>query len=226
MKKFGIVVLFAAIVAAPAAAQLTWFNSQAAFDAANGGNIFVGVEDYEASVLPPNAVDGFEDTLQFGIPNGPDGFPYPNGTQGLPNLITQSNTDSASGNPNPQGAGTSALAAGSVGFLGFTSDGVVSNTFVNGLDLLYTGGAAGIGGRVIDALGPQTGVLITVYDINNNALGSMTVPGNAGGSNFSGVISGGAAIGRINMQSGGAEGLDDVRAYVVPEPASLGLFLL
>lgn len=226
--KYGFAVLTVTIVAAPAMGQLTWYNSQAAFEAAalGGGLILEGVEDYEASNLGPNAVLGFEDSLEFGIPNGPNGAPYPNGTQGLANLITQSNTDSGSGNPNPQGAGISALAAGSIGFLGFSSDGVVSNTFVNGLDLLYTGGAAAFGGRVIDALGPQTGVMITVYDLNNNVLGSMNVLGDAGGTNFTGIISAGRAIGRVNLQSGGAEGMDDVQAWVVPAPASVALLAL
>ena len=93
MKKFGIVVLFSAIVAAPATAQLTWFADQASFEAAaaSAGKILKGIEDYEASVLLPNQVDGFNDSLQFGVPNLPDSFPYPNGTQGLINLTTQSN---------------------------------------------------------------------------------------------------------------------------------------
>ena len=79
---------------------------------------------------------------------------------------------------------------------------------------------------MIDLLGPQAGVVITVYDTANLALGNMLVPGNAAGTNFTGVISGGAAIGRVNLFSPGAEGMDNVQAYDVPEPASLSLFLL
>ena len=197
MKKFGIVVLFAAIVAAPATAQLTWFADRASFEAANSGNILAGIEDYEASILPPNSVDGFNDPLQFGVPNRPDGFPFPNGTQGLMNLTTQANTLGA--NPTvPSRQGSNALAAGSNGFLGFTSDQVVVSTFVNSIDLIFAGGNVAVGGNVIDLLGNQTGVQVMVFDIANVLLGQMNVPGDAGGSSFTGVIST-RPIGRINL---------------------------
>ena len=225
MKKFKIVVLFAAIAAAPATAQLTWFADRASFEAANSANILAGIEDYEASILPPNSVDGFNDPLQFGVPNQPDGFPFPNGTQGLMNLTTQANTLGA--NPTvPSRQGVNALAAGSIGFAGFTSDQVVVSTFVNSIDLIFAGGNVAVGGNVIDLLGSQTGVNIRVYDTANNFLGESLVPGNAAGTSFTGVISGGAAIGRVNLFSPGAEGMDNVQAYNVPEPASLSLFLL
>lgn len=228
--RFGVLVSLVAMVAAPAMGQLTWFSDQNAFEAAaaSAGKVLKGVENYEASILGPNAVDGFEDPLQFGIPNLPDGFPYPNGTDGLANLTTQANNLGANGTiPSPVPGPASGLAAGSNGFLGFTSDGVVSNTFVNGLDLIFSGGLkTAVGGRVIDALGAQTGVEITVYDINNVALGNMHVAGDAGGSFFTGVISAGAAIGRINMFSTGAEGMDDIQGWNIPEPATLSLLAL
>ncbi len=219
--------LLGAFAAAPASAQLTWFNNQADFEAAaaGGGNVLVGVEDYEASTLPGNAVDGFDDSLEFGIPNGPDGFPYPNGTDGLAALTTQSNNLGANGfDPSP--AGGNGLAAGSNGFLGFTSDGVVSNTFVNGLDLIFSGdNNSAVGARIVDALGSQTGVEIMVFDTSNNLLGQMHVSGDAGGSSFTGVIST-SPIGRINMFSDGAEGGDDIQLWVIPAPASMSLLAL
>ena len=167
MKKLAIVFI-AAMVTAPAMAQLTWFTDKNAFEAAAraAGKVQKEfTEDYEASVLLNNQVDGFDDSLLFGVPNGPDGFPYPNGTDKLPNLITQSNNNQIPGSPSPVGG--NGLAAGSNGFLGFTSDGVVSNTFVNGLDLIFTEPKTAVGGRMIDALGPQVGVDVTVYDSNN-----------------------------------------------------------
>ncbi len=226
MKKLAIVI-FAGLVAAPAMAQpLKWFTDKNAFEAAARaqGKILKGIENYEASVLLPNQVDGFNDTLHFGIPNLPDGFPYPNGTDGLRNLWTQSNNNQNPGLPSP--AGTNGLAAASVGFLGATSDIVLSNTFVNGIDFIFDpiSNHTAIGAQVLDLLGPQVGVVMTVYDKNEVELGSMIVPANAGGI-FHGVIANGTTIGRINLQSGGAEGLDDIQAWI-PEPASLSLFVL
>ena len=195
---------------------LTWFADKNAFEAAARaiGKVPKGIEDYEASVLLNNQVDGFNDALHFGVPNLPDGFPYPNGTDGLPNLWTQSNNLGAQGfEPSP--AGVNGLAAASNGFLGATSDIVVSNTFVNGLDLIFDDpDKTAVGGRVLDLLGPQTGVEIMVFDTANVLLGQMHVPANAAGSNFTGVISV-HPIGRINLFSAGAEGMDDIQAWVL-----------
>ncbi len=224
MNRLGIAVLFGAIVGAPASAQLTWFNDQGEFEAAAAaaGSTLSGVEDYEASIMAPNSVDGFDDSLEFGIPNGPDGFPYPSGTDGLAALTTQSNNLGAFGDDESPG-GPNGLAAASNGFLGITTDAMLSNTFVNGMDLIFSGdNNAAVGGRVVDALGSQTGVEITIYDINNNLLGQMHVAGDAGGSNFTGVIST-TPIGRVNMFSDGAEGMDDIQLWVAGDscPADL-----
>ena len=74
--------------------DLIWFNNQAAFEAFNAveGNLLKGSEDYEESILQRNDFDFFDDPLQSSVPNLPDGFPFPNGMTGLPNLIVQSNT--------------------------------------------------------------------------------------------------------------------------------------
>ena len=78
----------------PAAAQggLVWFTSQGGFEAFNQlqGKVLKGIEDFEESTLPPNTFDTFDDPLESGIPNLPDGFPFPDGMTGLPNLILQS----------------------------------------------------------------------------------------------------------------------------------------
>ncbi len=215
MKSFGFVVLLAAVVAEPATAQLTWFADQSAFEAAalGSGLVLKGIEDYEASTLRPQLVEGFDNPLEFGVPT-PNG-PYPNGTQGLVDLKTQSNNLGNAGfTPSP--AGIDGLAAGSTGHIGFTSDQVVSNLFDNGLDLIFIGqDTTAVGGRVVDLLGPQTGVEIMVFDTANALLGQLHVPGDAGGTNFMGVIST-RPIGRINMFSVGAEGMDDIQAYANP----------
>ncbi len=56
-----------------------------------------------------------------------------------------------------------------------------------------------------------------------------TVPANAGGTTFVGVIAndGGQLIGRVNVYdaAGGAEGGDNIQTWI-PEPASLALLAL
>lgn len=225
MMRFAVpVVLFAAIVAAPATAQLTWFNNQTLFETANAGNVLDGIENFEESNLPPAEVLGFDDPLQSGVPAGP----YPGGLTGLANLTIQSNLMSTGGDTlNPRGG--NALVAASAGFGGFgiVSDVQLANTFVDGLDIIFGGaGQVAVGGDVNDLLGSGN-VNIRVYDTANNFLGEMSVPGNAGGTNFTGVNST-VAIGRLNLfttGASGAEGLDNIQAYT-PEPASLSLLVL
>ena len=73
---------------------LMWFTSENDFQVFNSGkgNVLKGTEDFEESTLPPNADDVFDDPLESGVPNSPDGFPFPAGMAGLPNLIVQSNS--------------------------------------------------------------------------------------------------------------------------------------
>ncbi len=221
MMRLGVAVLFAAIVAAPATAQLTWFTNEASFVAANAGNVLKGVEDYEASTAGPNSVFNLADPLAFGLPNGPN---YPVGTQGLSNLSTQSNLRGGSpGVPNPRGA--AGMAGASAGFLGAVSDVVIASTFVDSLDQIFSEGKVAVGGDTLSFLGAGS-VDIRVYDTANNFLGQMGFSADPTGAGFAGVISS-APIGRVNVfdTGGGAEGLDNVQAWV-PEPASLSLFVL
>ncbi|MEE9294182.1 MAG: hypothetical protein V3W34_04335 [Phycisphaerae bacterium] len=118
---------------------LIWFDNQADFEAfvTSQGKFLKGTEDYEESILDPNNLHGFDDPLESGVPNLPDGFPFPDGMTGLPNLIVQSNR--LAGNPTvPDPQGPNGLVAVSAGRLGAVSDVVLSNIFVNSLDLIFT----------------------------------------------------------------------------------------
>lgn len=228
MSRFGIVVLLATIAAAPAVADLTWYTTQASFEAANSGNTLAGFEDYEASIQDPGRATLLADPLRFGVANGV----YPNGTQGYEGLITQANQGGAKPDKiDPRGA--DGLVAASVGLQGATSDVVFAQILPNSLDLIFLDGHVGIGGNVLDFIGNQTGVNVRVYDIDNIFLGEMSGPADTSGKHFMGMISDGAEIGRVNIFSlgkdnseFGAEGMDNVQAYMTPEPASLSLFVL
>ena len=98
------------------ASTLIWFTDQAEFEAfmQDQGKVLKGIEDFEESTLDPNTADIFDDPLESDVPNLPDGFPFPEGLTGLPNLRVQSNI--GGGNPpneDPRGVnGLFALAAG------------------------------------------------------------------------------------------------------------------
>jgi len=168
-------------------------------------------ENFEGSNLPPNSVVGFDDPLQGGVPNGP----YPTGLA-CRNLLVQSNLlGGAPVNPSPRGL--QGLAAASAPFFGVTSDIVVSNTFVDSHDLIFSDECCktAVGGNTLDLLGPGA-VTIRVYSAGNVFLGQADFPADAAGTNFMGVISDGPCIGRINVFSnGGAEGLDNVQMWCV-----------
>ena len=206
-----------ALPTATAQGGLIWFTNQVDFEAFNAGEgkVLKGVENFEESTLFLNSIEGFDDPLESGVPNLPDGFPFPEGMTGLPNLIVQSNT--LANDPvdeSPQGV--NGLAAASNGFAGGVSDTVVSNTLVNGLDLIFTEGKSGVGFNTIDFLGPQTGVIVRVFRTDNVFLGMMPSPAEPTGANFIGVWSD-APIGRINIFSGGAEGADNIQAWQTDE---------
>lgn len=227
MKKLGLSALLVFFVANVATADITWYNDQAAFEAAAAaaGLTFFELENYEECTLPPNSVIGMNDPLAPGVPN----TNFPSGLTGVSDMIVQSNIlAGAPSVPSPQGA--NGLAAASVGFLGCTSDVVLSNTFVNSLDLDFDDGAEkwAVGFNTLDNLGGNQ-VQVRAYGVGEAYLGMTTSPANPGGSFFLGVIAndGGQLIGRINIFSpgNGAEGGDNIQTWI-PEPASLALLAL
>ena len=200
---------------APAQGGLMWFTDRAAFEAFNqsAGKVLKGIEDFEESILDPNDVDGFDDPLEFGVPNLPDGFPFPNGMTGLPNLIVQSNL--LGGNPtNEDPRGVDGLAALSAGFLGAVSDMVIANIGGDSLDLIFTDEKSGVGFNPISFFGAQA-VEVRVYSTTNVFLGEMPSPADPTGASFIGVWSS-IPIGRINIfdPGNGFEGGDNIQAWV------------
>lgn len=205
---------------AVASASAQDYYSQGAFQAAaiGAGLGQYAFEDFEGAT-PGYGVIGMDDPLSQGVPNSV----YASGL--VAPIQVQGNT--IPGNPNkisPQGVG--GLAA--VEFPGFgfgnSSDVVVSNYFVNGLDIIIPAGAAGVGFNIVDIFGNGTGQ-IGIYDTNDAFLGAFKVGADAAGSNFFGYVSAGG-IGRVNIYSpgGGAEGGDNVELWnPVPAPASVAV---
>ncbi len=198
---------------APSQADLIWFTNQAEFEAFNAalGHVFKGVEDYEESVLDPNSVHTFDDPLEWSVPSAPDGFPFPDGMTGLPNLIVQSNAggdDPSDEDP----SGTSGLVAVSAGFLGHVSDVVLAGFNPHSLDLIFTDEKSGVGFNTTTSGGPF--VHVRVYSTANVFLGIRASLADAAGTNFIGVWSP-IRIGRINIfdPSVGHEGADNIQAW-------------
>jgi hypothetical protein len=227
MKKLGLSVLLVFFVASVATADITWYDDQGEFEAAAlaAGLVFFELETFEESTLPPNSVTGFNDPLAPGVPNGP----FPAGMTGCTDWIYQSNL--GGGNPaQPNPRGVNGLAAASVGFMGATSDVVVANTFVDSVDMdLYDGAEKwAVGMNPVTFVGGNT-VQVRAYGVGEALLGMITVPANAGGTTFVGVIAAdeGQLIGRVNIfdPGNGAEGGDNIQTWI-PEPASLALLAL
>ena len=193
--------------------DLYWFYSEAAFEAvvASEGNISKGLEDFEESILKTGA-DTFDDPLESGVPNLPDGFPFPEGLTGLPNLRVQSNIDN--GNPvdeNPRGEmGLLALAGG---FVETETDVLLAAFFNDGLDLIFTNRKSGVGFNTITVQG-GTFVEVRVYSTDNEPLGMLPSPANTTGTNFIGVLSP-DPIGRVNVYdpNHGFEGVDNIQTW-------------
>lgn len=221
------------LIVAPVLANaqgVMFFQDQNSFRqmALSHGKTLKGIEDFEECALGPAAVAGMSDPLMAGVPNGP----FLNGLTGLDNLIIQSNLGGANSlQVNPRGA--NGLAAASAGFGGsiIASDIVVANTYADSIDFIFTDPKTAVGGNPISVFAPGN-LQVTVYDTFNNLIGVGNTIGTVNGGTFFGVISMGAAIGRINLfgdVAGAlqAEGMDNIEAWeAIPEPgtmAALGL---
>ena len=146
------------------------------------------------------------------MPNLPNGFPFPVGMTGLPNLRVQSNL--GGGNPtdeNPRGVG--GLFALSAPAFGVVSDSVITNIPIDSLDLIFTDEKSAVGFNTITIFGGPS-VEVRVYSTTNVFLGAMTSPVDPAGTNFIGVWSQNP-IGRINIfgPDGGYEGADNIQAW-------------
>ena len=184
------------------------------------GNTRISMEDFEESELPPATFDLLDDPLCGGVPNLPDGFPFPNGLGAL-SLCIQSNEEHAPADPNPRG--TDGLVAASAGFGGAVTDVVVADFFVDSLDLILIDiHHIGVGFNPIILLGGAS-VEIQVYDKNNELLLVWQSPADETGANFWG-ISCTEIIDRVNIYdpsaggSDGAEGADNIELWIHGDP--------
>ncbi|MCH8821871.1 MAG: hypothetical protein IH984_00030 [Planctomycetes bacterium] len=205
-----------AICAPPS--DLIWFTNQAEFEAFNQGEgkVIKGIEDFEESIQDIGLFDAFDDSLESGVANSPDGFPYPVGMTGLPNLTVQSNLDHTLFTPNPRGIdGLVAVASGNSGAV---SDVVVSDFAVDSFDLIFTGEKTGVGFSLISFGGAQA-VEVNVFSTTNVHLGEMASIADRTGNSFIGVWSA-IPIGRINIfdVEDGFEGADRIQAWGEADP--------
>ncbi len=218
MRELRLTVLLVFVPVNVATADLQWFDQQDQFEflLIVQGKVLKGVETFEESTLPPSSIASMENPLQGGVPNLPDGFPFPEGMTEL-NLTLQSNIDG--GDPTEPNPTVRGLAAVSAGFLGAASDSVLASSFVQSLDLIFSGDdKTAVGFDTLAFLGGAT-VDVRVYDTDNDFLGMMSSPADAAGSHFIGVWSS-APIGRINIHNpGGApEGGDNIQMWVESDP--------
>jgi len=223
MRQFAL--LLALAVPAAALADITFYTSQTDFETAamNAGYVLFEVEDYEECTLPPNSVMALNAPLAPGVPNGP----FPSGLTGVSDMRVQSNL-LAGPAPQPSPRGVDGLAAISVGFYGASSDGVLSNYFVDSHDLIFDDGAekVAVGFNPLTLLGSYR-VDVAVYGPGEVLLGTTSTSADEPGSYFLGIVAtAGQTIHRINIYDagGGAEGADNIQTWI-PEPASAILLL-
>ncbi len=175
--------------------------------------VLKGVEDFEESILPGGSGEGVDDPLCGGIPNLPDGFPFPNGL-GQDNLCLQSNFVHGPSSPGPRGV--DGLAVVSAEFLDAVSDAVVANYFVDSHDLIFTGddSITGIGFNTLSFSG-HFWVEIRIYDTNDDLLTMVESPARPSGVDFFGAWCP-EGIGRINVYdpNDGAEGSDNIQMWM------------
>jgi hypothetical protein len=212
------------------AAVLFFIDDQAGFDAASGGLMFAGIEDWESSSLAAGMIVGFPDVLQPGIANGP----FPNGTDPATGLTVQSNT--LGGNPiNLAPRGARGLATASVGYFGTPTD-QVSTGFcqqVSGVcgagdsfDMRFglpSTSAVSFVPLVFDVSGSGNAgtAAIRVFDTNNVLIGTspnVSVSGYTNPTTLVGVVAtAGDDIGRINIFATSVNdsfaGADDIRVF-------------
>ncbi len=215
--------LFGLPLSLSAQGGVLFFTSQTSFRDAMGraGKILKGIEDFEEARIGQGAVAAMNDPLNSQTNNA-----YFQPGEILGNLQFQSNLGGAnSAQPNPRG--TNGLAVFGAGFQGSMSKGVVANFFVDSLDLIIlSNDKTGIGFNLVTFFAPGGTVKIDVYDINNVFLGTTNANADPAGTNFLGIQAvGGALIGRVNIfdprTGNGAEGFDNIEAWIVPEPGTL-----
>ena len=200
--------------------DLVIFSEPAEFEAfAEGqGGLLTGIETFEESILPPDAGSTASDPLEPGAPNQPDtGYPFPNGLEGVGNMIYQSNL--LGGNPDdpyPDPDGGYSLLVYSAGLQGASSDVVVSYGLGDSTDMIFTqDGVSAVGFDTVSMLFGEVTVGIRAYDRDNVLLGLAFAPTDRAGSHFFGVWSP-VGIGRINVWDplGGFEGADNIQIWV------------
>ena len=179
------------------------FSDQAEFEAFNTdqGRVLNGIEDFEESIIF-TTIDGMDDPLCGGIPNSPDGFPFPNGLD-EEILCLQSNFEHYPALPNPRGV--DGLAAAGAGFLGLLSDIVLSFESVDSLDLMFGKPVppeqqdipSAVGFNPISIFGRGI-VEVRVYNTSDDLLTIGISPADEQGQHFWGV-SCSEPIGRINI---------------------------
>ncbi len=191
------------------------FNNQAEFEEfLEDCKALKGIEDFEEAEFFTGVIIAIDDPLCGGIPNLPDGSPFPNGLSQL-NLCLQSNT--LGGNPDnksPRGVDGLVFVSGP-GKFGNSSHVVLANTFTDSLDMTFTDShKTGVGFDTVSLQGGNS-VEIRVYDEDNSTLLAMdTAPTDPAGTNFFGVWCP-TAIGRVNIYdpNNGAEGGDNIQLW-------------
>ncbi len=200
--------------------DMVFFMDQAEFEVfADGqGVVLNGVETFEEAILPPSSVALADQPLQPGVPNQPDtGFPFPNGLEGVANIIYQLNLDGGNpDDPNPGPNSENALTVRSAGFQGAPSDGVVSTPLGASTDVIFThDGISAVGFTTMSYILDGAAVEIRIFDRDDVLRAVGYAPTNSFGSYFFGVWSP-LSIGRINVwdPQGGQEGFDNIQIWV------------
>lgn len=220
MRKLLLVLAMAAIPMAMAQ-SVTFYTSQATFNAALAAGGFSqtgGIENYAENAIPPGTIPAIDDPLQFNVPSSPAPPSFPTGLR--EHLKMQANV--LAGNPttpSPHGAqGLAGLPANN-GFTTFPL--VVANFFVDSYDLMPMTPVPAMGMLSVSILGSSTNQ-VHVYDAANNLIGTTSVSSPTAGGFLGIIASAGTTIGRINLfdSGNGAEGATNIAQYV-PEPASI-----